>query len=434
MIGPGSRHARAEVDILDFNDASAPEAAERWRLEEATRLNEYRYRNLFQAMAVAFWEIDFGPMRVMVGEAVAGGVTDLRAHMMENRAFVREAMTRAVVTDVNDKTVMLFEAETAEQIVGGSVAPYWPSSSEPVFVEAVMASIEKRPHFITETRLLTLQGNEIDVLFTVSWSPESRKEGVILLGVIDIGDRLRAEAVVQRLRADFAHAARISMLGELTASIAHEVNQPLAAISTNAEAALRWLERAEPDVDEVRAISRRIVADARRAAAIIERIRGMAERRMPQHSELSLSGVLDDVLLFLRHELQRHGVEVVLSAADLPPVRADRTQLQQVFVNLALNAIHAMDDAQVTQPRLTILAEARDANTVDVIFEDSGPGLSGDQHERAFETFFTTRPSGLGMGLPICRSILEAHGGTIAAEEPVAGTGARFRIVLPRIA
>lgn len=398
--------------------------------DEAARLSAYRYRNLFQAMAVAFWEINFGPLQVMLAEAVAGGAKDLRAFMMSDRTFVRAAMASAIVTDVNAKSLLLFEAEDANQIVGTGVAAYWPKESEPVFIEAVMASVERQPHFITETRLSTCKGNEIDVLFTVSWSPESRKEAIILLGVIDIGDRLRAEAAARRLQSDFAHAARISMLGELTTSIAHEVNQPLAAIATNAEAALRWLDRPEPDVGEVRTIATRISADAHRAAQIIGRIRGMAERRPPERADLSLSAVVDDVLLFLRHELRRHDVSVEFDPSAFPTVRGDRTQLQQVFVNLALNAIHAMDDAQSPGPRLRICAEDGGEAVVHVIVEDNGPGLSPEQRERAFDTFYTTRSAGLGMGLPICRSIIEAHEGAISVEDGAAG--ARFRITLPR--
>jgi len=416
--------------VLSSNPGFSPDAAS--NDDEATRLSAYRYRNLFQAMAVAFWEIDFGPLQMMLGEAVAGGVKDLRAFMMADRAFVRAAMASVIVTDVNAKTLLLFEAEEASQIVGTGVASYWPPQSEPVFIEAVMASVERQPHFITETRLSTCRGSAIDVLFTVSWSPESRKEAIILLGVIDIGDRLRAEAAARRLQADFAHAARISMLGELTASIAHEVNQPLAAIATNAEAALRWLDRSEPDVGEVRTIAGRIAADAHRAAEIIGRIRAMAERRPPERTDLSLGDVIDDVLVFLRHELRRHDVEVEFDAAAFPSVLADRTQLQQVFVNLALNAIHAMDEAQSPGPRLRILAEGNGDALARVIVEDNGPGLSREQRERAFETFYTTRPAGLGMGLPICRSIIEAHDGSISVED--GAPGARFHITLPRIA
>ncbi|PSJ40619.1 sensor histidine kinase [Allosphingosinicella deserti] len=404
----------------------------RRRTEAEARLTEYRYRNLFQAMAVAFWEIDFSGVGNMLRALFADGVTDVRAHMLADRQFTRTAMTRSRVRDVNDKTLSLFGAATREEIVGGTVARFWPAESEPVFIEAVVASAEKRPHYITETKLLTVTGAEIDVLFTVSWSPESRKEGVILLGVIDIGDRKRAEEAMHGLQADLARAARISILGEFTASIAHEVNQPLAAIATNGEAGLRWLDRPEPDIEEVRSLSARIVADARRAAEIIGRVRAMAEQRPPQRTLLDVNALIEETLLFLRHDLKSHAIAVsAVLATDLPPIAGDRTQIQQILVNLAVNAIQAMADLPVERRRLSVHSVKAAGRSVAVTIEDEGNGFAAGAEARLFDSFFTTKPSGMGMGLRICRSIAEAHGGTIEARARSGGAGAAFTLTLP---
>ncbi|QAY78709.1 PAS domain S-box protein [Sphingosinicella sp. BN140058] len=405
--------------------------AERRRTQAEAQLTEYRYRNLFQAMAVAFWEIDFTGVGDMLRTAFAAGVTDLRAHMLGNRALIREAMARSRVRDVNAKAVALFGAQSSEELVGGSVERFWPVESEPVFVEAVVASAEKRPHYLTETRLLTVGGDLIDVLFTVSWSPESRKEGVILLGVIDISERKRAEEALGRLQADLARAARISMLGEFTASIAHEVNQPLAAIATNVEAGLRWLNRPEPDIEEVRALSGRVIADARRAAEIIGRVRAMAEQRAPERTVLDVNALVEEVLLFLRHDLRAQAIAVSLDLAPrLPSIAGDGTQIQQILVNLAVNAVQAMAELPVERRSLGIrTAVAGDA--VRISIEDQGPGFAEGTEQRLFDSFFTTKASGMGMGLRICRSIAEAHGGTIDAVRRSDGPGATFVVTLP---
>jgi len=318
---------------------------ERRKAERARRLSEDRYRNLFEALAVAFCEVEFAGVRRLIGSLGLPGGSDLRAYMLEHRAFVREMMKQAIISDVNEKALVLFGASRKSQIVGGDLEPYWPAASEALFVEAVV-TLESQRHYSAETRLITRQGEALEVLLTASRSPKSRQDGTVLLGLIDIGDRIRAQDTVRRLQADFAHAARVSVLGELTASIAHEVNQPLAAIATNGEAALHWLAREELAIDELRAIQRRIIADARRAADIVQRVRSMAQRSEPERAAVDVKALLEEVVLFLGHDLQAHDVEVtMLVAPAVPAVVGDRTQLQQVFVNLALNAIQSMGAA-----------------------------------------------------------------------------------------
>jgi signal transduction histidine kinase len=243
-----------------------------------------------------------------------------------------------------------------------------------------------------------------------------------LAGVLDISERAHA---------DLAHAARVSMLGELTVSIAHEVNQPLGAIATNGEAGLRWLARSEPDLDEVRELTGNIVADARRAAQIISRIRSMASRRTPEKALLCLHDVIEEALLFMRHEIQMRRVTATLDlAAALPPLIGDRTQLQQVIVNLTINAMQAMIHSEDGARTIVIGTSAPAADRLCCSVEDRGPGIAPNQFGRLFESFFSTKHSGMGMGLPICRSIIQAHGGVIEASNLPQG-GARFSFILP---
>jgi C4-dicarboxylate-specific signal transduction histidine kinase len=238
--------------------------------------------------------------------------------------------------------------------------------------------------------------------------------------------------MLQRVQADFAHAARVSMLGELTASIAHEVNQPLAAIATNGEVGLRLLNRSKPDPAELREIVTCVVSDARRATDIIGRVRMMATRQAPEQTLLSVDEVIREALLFLRHEVQSHGLTVTHHPDPAAPkVLGDRTQLQQVFVNLTANAIQAMTQMETTRRTLVVRTTLSDPNTLCCTVEDSGPGIKADDLDRLFDSFFTTKGSGMGLGLAISRSIIEAHGGYIRADNESAFGGARFSFTLP---
>jgi PAS domain S-box-containing protein len=245
-------------------------------------------------------------------------------------------------------------------------------------------------------------------------------------------ERGRAQDRLQKVQAEFAHAARISVLGELAASIAHEVNQPLASLTTGGEAALRWLDRAEPNVPKARDLMRHIIDDARRAADIIARLQAMAAGRAPQQTTISLNDVIEDSMVFLGHELQSKSIAVSLDLAPaLPLVTGDRIQLQQVVVNLAINAAQAIAQSQPARGIVSIQTKLSDSETLCCILEDSGPGISLGQLDHLFESFFTTKDAGMGMGLSICRSIIEAHGGAIQADNNSTLGGARFRFTLP---
>jgi len=393
--------------------------------ERALAASEQRYQNLFRAMAVAFWEVDFTDVRTLLRAWREAGVSDFRRHFQDNPGSIRDIMRATRIVDVNEQTVALFGSRSKEALLG-TTEPLWPEQSWPAYAEAILSALEGKPSFSVETPLSRLDGTTFDAHFTVWYSAEDRSHG--LAGVLDISERVRAQAMLSQVQADFAHAARVSMLGELTASIAHEVNQPLAAIATNGEAGLRWLGRPEPDVEEVRKLTKHVVSDARRAADIIARIRAMATRGTPEHATLSIDDVVREALAFLRHEAQSRGVTLAHHPLDsAPKVLADRTQLQQVVVNLAVNAMQAM--AQSPERRL-VFRTALEGGAVVCAIEDSGPGIPADHFGRLFESFFTTKDGGMGMGLPICRSIIEAHGGRIGAANNVAG-GARFAFTLP---
>jgi signal transduction histidine kinase len=397
--------------------------------EQALRESEYRYRNLFQAMAASFWELDFSPVGAMLRDLRKQGVTDYAAYFAEHPAFVRQMMAATRVIDVNDQTVALFGRGEKTELLR-PLDDYWPEESNHVYAASVLAAVSGRASYATECKLRKLNGETFDALFTACFAPEAVANGKLLIGVIDVSERVQAQAMLRQVQAEFAHAARVSMLGELTASIAHEVNQPLAAIATNASAGLRWLDRPEPDIVEVRALTQRIIADAQRAADIISRVRTMAGHRAPETAPIAVNGVVEEAMLFLAHELQAHQVALrLVLVKGLPPVMADRVQVQQVIVNLAVNAIQAMAQTATAVRALTISTSARD-DLVTIDVEDSGPGVDLAQQHRLFESFFTTKANGMGMGLPICRSILESYGGALSVRNR-AGGGACFTVTLP---
>jgi PAS domain S-box-containing protein len=250
--------------------------------------------------------------------------------------------------------------------------------------------------------------------------------------VVDMHDWKQAQEELRDTQAELAHMMRVMTMGELAASIAHEVNQPLASIITNGETGLRRLARSRPDVEIVRELTGRMVADARRAAEIIDRVRAMATRQAPQRGPLSLNDVIRESMDLLRHDFQSRSVSVTLDLASaLPHVVGDRTQLQQVIVNLAINAVQAM--AQSTGPRrnISIRTMLSDPKTVSCTIEDSGPGIDAGHLPHLFDSFFTTKNTGMGIGLPICRSIIEAHHGHVRADSNSVLGGARFSFALP---
>jgi signal transduction histidine kinase len=228
------------------------------------------------------------------------------------------------------------------------------------------------------------------------------------------------------------HAARITTLGLLTASVAHEVNQPLAAIVTNGETCLRWLNRAEPDIERARELTKRVIADARRASEIIDRIRTMAKGQAPQFTPLPFNEIIEESIVFLRHEFQSREIAVSLDlASDLPRIVGDRIQLQQVVVNLTVNAIQSVSGSTKAGPGILLRTELSSSQVVRCSIEDDGPGIEPNDLPHLFGNFFTTKDSGMGMGLPISQSIIEAHGGWIGADNNSALGGARFAFTLP---
>jgi len=233
----------------------------------------------------------------------------------------------------------------------------------------------------------------------------------------------------RQAQADLAHINRVTTMGELTASLAHEVNQPIAAAVTDANTCLRWLTRDQPDLEEARQAASRIVKDATRAAEVISRTRLLFRKGTPQRALVDVNEVIREMIGLLRSEAMRHSISVRTDLADLPQVVGDRVQLQQVLLNLMTNSIDAMKDVDGTRELIICSQQAEDDRLL-VSVIDTGLGLPPEQANQIFDAFFTTKPHGTGMGLRISRSIVEAHGGRLWAAEN-SSRGASFHLTLP---
>ncbi len=247
---------------------------------------------------------------------------------------------------------------------------------------------------------------------------------------MDVTAIKEAQEALQTAQAELAHVARVTALGEMSASIAHEVNQPLTAIVVSGEASLRWLTREVPNIDQALVAIRRIVDDANRASGVVGRIRKLARKADPQVIELDINEVIDETVPLVKRETLSHRVTLQLQLAPgLPSVRGDRIQLQQVIINLVINAVQAMATVTDRARVVIIRTQQHESDQVLVAVEDVGIGMAPESLNRLFRAFYTTKPDGMGMGLSICRSIIEAHGGRVWAS-PNIGPGMTFQFTI----
>jgi C4-dicarboxylate-specific signal transduction histidine kinase len=248
----------------------------------------------------------------------------------------------------------------------------------------------------------------------------------------EIVERQHAQEALQTAQSELAHVTRVTSMGELMASIAHEINQPLAAIVTNGNACQRWLAGATPNLEEGRAAVARMISEGNRASGLIKEIRAFVKKSPPQKVPVEINDLIRETLTLVSRELARNKVALQTNlTANLPALAADRVQVQQVLLNLIMNGIEAMSANNGGSRELTITSEpSQDPSGVLVMVRDSGTGISPQNSDRLFETFFTTKAGGMGMGLSISRSIVTAHGGSLSAAVNT-DRGATFQFTIP---
>jgi signal transduction histidine kinase len=392
----------------------------------SVRASETRYRNLIHHLPWALLQVDSTPMSVLFDTLRRDGLTDIRAHLEDMPDLASQCSKLVQVTDANQNAVQLFGVGGAESLIGS--VDFLFAASPDTAKRVIAAHFDGHRNYAETMKLRTFDGRLRDVELSVTYPTPPERLDVTLLSLEDVTDRLRTEAQLRQLTADYSRAARISMLGELATSIAHEVNQPLSAIVTNAETSLRWLSRDDPNLAKVGQLTVRIAENARRASDIVQRIRGMAARRAPERVLLDLNGIVEEALLFVRHEIESRAIALSTRlASGLPPVLGDRVQLQQVIVNLLVNAVQA----QHGEPgRIDLDTATGEDGSVVFTIHDSGHGIAEENLDRIFGSFFTTKDEGIGIGLALCQSIIAAHGGTISVSNHPEG-GALFQFSLP---
>ncbi|SDA36170.1 PAS domain-containing protein [Sphingomonas sp. NFR15] len=395
------------------------------------RASEQRYRQLFHAMPIALLRIDSRGSLAMFQESRRQGVTDFDAYLRANPAAFERALDTICIAEANEHAEKMFGDGTPRSILR-PVRVFWQARPD-TFRRILMARYSGRRDVIEETVVCGVAGQRVPVLFSMAFPINDPRLGNSLMGMIDMSGQIRAEAELRRTQARFADAARTSTTNELAASIAHEVSQPLSSIATNGATALRWLSKSPPDLRRAASRIQCILDDAERANVVISRMRDMSSGVLVERSDVDLNAVVREALLILNDEILAKAVEVRLHLdEELPTLPGDHVQLNQVMVNLIINAMQAMEKSGSVRPAIDIVTRLLDDGWLALEVKDSGPGIGAAHLTRIFDSFFTTKSAGLGIGLAVSRSIVEAHNGSLLASNGGLG-GAVFTVRLPTI-
>jgi len=342
--------------------------------------------------------------------------------------FVRDLESRVIFWNQGAENTYGWTAEEAV----GRVTHELLQTRFPISLEAVDVALQEQGEWEGELTHITRKGTAIVVTSRQSLRRDERGAAAAILEINrEITERKLAEEALRKAQAELSHVTRVTTLGEMTASIAHEVNQPLSGIITNGNACLRWLAGDSPNLDEAREAVRRILRDGNRASDVISRIRALVSKTDTEKSRLDVNDAIQEVAALAQGEVRRNSVALRTELAhDLPPVLGDRVQLQQVILNLVMNGVEAMASVADRPRELLIYSQQHESDKVLVAVRDSGTGLHSENLDRLFEPFFSTKPKGMGMGLAISRSIVENHGGRLWAV-PNDGPGVTFEFALP---
>jgi PAS domain S-box-containing protein len=419
---------RGDLVFLTITDAPKSERA------GYSRGSEARYLDLIHHAQTAMLQVDASCMSPIYDKLQSEGISELglNQYLNDHPELVELADGEVRVVQANLSAARLLGCATPAEVIGPVAFMFTVSHDSQQRI--IVARFAGKRHYSEVVKLVTFDGRVRDVRLSITFPAPRENVDVHLATLEDVTDRLRTEAQLRQLQTDLTHAARISTLGELATSIAHEVNQPLSAIVTNAETSLRWMAREDPNLAKVTQLTTRIAQSARHASDIVRRIRAMTTRHPPERVPLDLNDVVDETLLFLGYEIASRSIDLsVLHAREIPRVLGDRVQLQQVFVNLVLNALQAMTPDSGRKGRIFLETGMDGEGRVVFSIRDNGPGIPNENLDLIFDSFFTTKDDGMGIGLAICQSIIAAHGGTLTASNDPGG-GAIFQVTLPAMA
>ncbi|CAH1678567.1 Histidine kinase [Hyphomicrobiales bacterium] len=397
---------------------------------EALAESEERFRTIFETLAVAIWEHDLRPVKDALDALRASGVTDMPSYLAGHPEFVQSLRRTVRVTDVNTTGLKLMGIATKQEFF--THLDDFLAEADDSFVAFLVALDAGVSSFENEAIIKTRRGEILRVIVAFNFPPHDMLDRVQAC-ILNVTERVRAQEALQQARNQLDHALRAATVGEVSASIAHEINQPLAAITTHAAAARRWMDRDPPNLGEVRASLEEASAAAHRVSEVVRRIRMFMTRVEPERMSLPVDALVDEAIHLLQNELGANSVKLTTALeAEGAAILGDRVLLQQVVINLMNNAIQAM---QVMAPdkRALSVRTAMSGEAVIIAVADSGPGFSEEAAQKAFEPFYTTKAGGMGLGLAMCRTILAAHDGDIRVRTSPALVGGDVTIRLPRL-
>jgi PAS domain S-box-containing protein len=412
------------LSLIGF-DASA-----RRRAMSALQRSERRYRSIFEQNHVSLCEIDLAQLREHLEGLKDKGIIDLQAYAESYPAFFSDCAKLIRFTDVNDATVELLGCGSRDAILE-PINRFLPAGSDllPHLIFAVEAGAERLER---EVRLLRADGREVIVLFILAFPDDQQAFDRVACAMIDVTEREQAKEALNAAQSELARAGRAAAVGAISASIAHEVNQPIGAVVMFAQACIRWLQASPPDIKAASNAADRVVQHSLRASQIIQRTREQLKGQKREPEVFDMKEAVAEVAALLERELAATSTRLVV---DLPTMEAlvigDKVEIQQLFANLMTNAIHAMSAVDAYRREITIHAKSDGPDFLTILVRDRGVGITEENLAKLFNPFFTTKAEGMGMGLAICRTIAEAHGGSLSAGNHQEG-GAVFEVLLPR--
>ncbi len=412
---------------LGANAATTGLLLHRQVMDSRVARGERRHEDMLNSLAVAIWEHDFRPVQAAISSVRAGGVTDLRAFLDANPDFVIDTRRLVRITDVNETALELMGVPTKAAFFE-RLSDFLPENDDS-FQECILAIDERREMFQAEAQVISAAGEVIDVIVAFSLSP-GRCLDRVPGSILDVRQRKRLETTIERTRLELDKVQRSAAMATMSASIAHEINQPLSAIQSFANAATLWLDRETPDIVEVRQSLDGLNSAVENVYEVMQRVRNLVGNSRGETVPIDLRSLICDTVTFAARDADAHGARIVFNHQQREvTILGDRLLLKHLLLNLITNALQAMEGISRSEKLIEIELGTHE-QAAHVTVRDKGPGLLQATTGKPFDPFFTTKPGGMGLGLSICRSIVELHDGEIALTDHPNG-GARVSMTLP---
>lgn len=396
------------------------------RMSDALARDEKRYRDVFNNVATAIWEHDLRPVQAAIQELREKGVEDVRSYLDQHPDFVLQTRQKIRIIDVNETGLKLMQVPTKEQFFRGLTELL--TEDDVSFAACMVAIAEGRPHFQDQCQIRTATGELIDIIVAFSLGQGEPLDRVAA-SILDVTEEVRLSRLIAESRDQMAGVERAAALGQMSASIAHELEQPLTAIQTSLGAARRWLRRGKSSIADIEASLEVVGQATHRAREVIQRIRSLVGKSEAETKAIALDDFVFDATSLLQTEMTAQGVRLTRTLRSSCLVDADDILLQQVITNIVRNAAQAMAAKPQGDRHLSIETGIVDGGAKITVM-DTGPGWSPDILAAAFQPFRSTKAGGMGLGLSICRTIIEAHNGRIHIANARNG-GALVEITLP---